>query len=105
MQMVALCLDASSTLNVHQRQPFADRKQMDTLSVTTSSNGHPQISPGSATLRKINEVLALSTPSPTIASTADEVSPLANEESIRRAEQLKAKLMQAIDNVRFLDGS
>jgi hypothetical protein len=83
---------------------------MDSLLVSNLS-AIPQISPGMAAMRKINEVLAHSSSSGTASPTtpfnqqnsADENSPGAsNETSVHMAEQFKDALMKAIDNVRFL---
>lgn len=89
--------------------------KMDTLLVSNALQSIPQISPGTAALRKINEVLARSTSSaassPATPSSqqslpqADENSPGTNAESIMLAEQFKERLMKEIDNVSFFDFS
>lgn len=82
---------------------------MDTLIVSTQ-NHLRQISPGTAALRKINGVLALSSSSATSSPStplhqqqhsSDENSPGTNEALVQLAEQFKEQLMKAIDSVRI----
>jgi len=90
--------------------PSADapnKPQLDTLIVSTNNHVR-QISPGTAALQKINEVLARNSSSATSSpltplqqpSSTDENSP--SEVSVQAAEQYKEQLMQSIDRVSCL---
>lgn len=101
---------AGKLLNSSPPAPtIANNGSMNTLLVS-DLHTVPQISPGTAALKKINEVLALSsaTSSPFTPNTqqvhSDESSPgsaVNNEASLQLAEKLKEQLTKAIDNVSF----
>lgn len=99
-------ISAAVLSNTSPAAEAPEKPTMDTLIVSTQ-NHLRQISPGTAALRKINEVLALSSSSGTSSPStpmqqqhsSDENSPSTNEALVQLAESYKDQLMKTIDKV------